>query len=300
MATDQQFESTLERIVAALRAEMGSAFQRQAAELAEKSAAERDTAVKQATEAARRDIETQLNQVRRESQEQLNQVRRSAQEQIDAAKRTAQTEAAARVRAEAQVEDVRRIGRSQVEEAQRMMADKLSAMGRELDESRREAAVRRQELDEARGSSAASLADLTRGLNSVDEAESLTAVMHRLVEAAQNHAHGASILLVRRDGLKEWVNAGARGRGGDNATAVATSAADERRRVESESAIAFPIEVGGEVVAVLHAEVGDALSPQRRIAKDALDALTRHAGRVLETLTMQQAAGLRPMGDRVP
>ena len=288
MAPDQQFESTVERIVTSLRAEMGSAFQRHAAEVAERTAADREAAIKQAADA-----------VRRETQEQLNHVRRSAQEQIEAAKRTAQSESAARARAEAQVEDVRRIGRSQVEEAQRVMTDKLAAIGRELDESRREAAVRRQELDEARSTSAASLADLARGLHLVDDAESLTDVMHRLAEAAQSHANAASILVVRPDGLREWANAGARGRGGDRATAVATSAANERRRVESESAIAFPINVGGEVVAVLYAEVGDALSPQRRIAKDALDALTRHAGRVLETITVQQAAGLRPMGERL-
>ena len=288
VAPDQQFESTVERIVASLRAEMGSAFQRHAADVAAQTAAEREAAIRQAADA-----------VRRETQEQFNQVRRNAQEQVEVAKRALQSESAARVRAEAQVEDVRRIGRSQVEEAQRVMADKLAAMGRELDESRREAAVRRQELDEARGASAASLADLVRGLHSVDESDTLTGVLHRLIEAAQHHAHGASIMIVRPDGLREWVSAGAKGRGGDRAAAVATSAANERRRVESESAIAFPINVGGEVVAVLYAEVGDALSPQRRIAKDALDALTRHAGRVLETLTVQQAAGLRPMGERL-
>ena len=76
MATDQQFESTLERIVASLRAEMGAAFQRHAAELADRTSAEREAAIRQATDA-----------VRRETQEQLNQVRRAAQEQIDAAKR---------------------------------------------------------------------------------------------------------------------------------------------------------------------------------------------------------------------
>ena len=76
---------------------------------------------------------------------------------------------------------------------------------------------------------------------------------------------------------------------------VASNAAVERRRVESESAIAFPVSVGGEVIAVLYAEVDDALSPQRRMSKDALDTLTRHAGRVLETITVQQAAGLRPL-----
>src|SRR5688572_18758643 len=81
--------------------------------------------------------------------------------------------------------------------------------------------------------------------------------------------------------------------------AVASNSALERRRVESEMAIAFPVSVGGEVVAVLYAEVDDALSPQRRISKDALDTLTRHAGRMLETITVQQAAGLRPLRRQV-
>ncbi len=282
--------------MASVRAELGAAFQRHAAELAEKSAAERDTAVRQAAEAARREAQGQIEQTRREAQGQIEQARRAAQDQIDAAKRSAQSEAQARQRAEAQVEDVRRIGRSQVEEAQRLMADRLSAMSRELDETRRDVAKGRQELDSARSATAGSLSDLVMGLHSVDEAESLTGVLQRLVEAAQNHSHSASILLIRGDGLREWASAGDKGRGGEKATAVATSAATEGRRVESESAIAFPIYVGGEVVAVLYAEVGDALSPQRRIAKDALDALTRHSGRVLETLTVQQAAGLKPIG----
>ena len=116
MATDQHFESTLERIVAALRAEMGAAFQKHAAEVADRAAAERDAAVRQSAES-----------VRKETQAQLEQVRRTAQEQIDAARRTAQAEVQARAGAEAQVEDVRRIGRTQVEEVQRTMGDRLSA-----------------------------------------------------------------------------------------------------------------------------------------------------------------------------
>jgi hypothetical protein len=286
VATDQQFESTIERIVASLRAEMASAFERHAAEVAQKTAAEREATIRAATDA-----------VRKETQEQIQQVRRAAHDQIEAAKRTAQTESAARVRAEAQVEDVRRIGRSQVEDVQRTMSDRVLALTRELDESRRETAARRQELDSARSESSESLSHLVRGLHAVDEAESLSAVLQRLIDASQPHANGASVLIVRPDGLREWGSAGFNGRTGpgERATAVATSAATERRQVESESAIAFPVNVGGDVVAVLYAEVGDALSPQRRIAKDALDALTRHAGRVLETITVQQAAGLRPV-----
>ena len=301
MATDQQFESTLERIVTALRSEMGAAFQKHAAEVAQRTAAERDAAIRQAAERASAERDAAVRQaaesVRKEVQTQLEQVRRAAQEQIDAARRTAQAEVQARARAEAQVEDVRRIGRTQVEEVQRTMNDRLSALTRELDESRREVSARRQELDSARGDSAASLTDLVQGLYAVDEADSLTAVLERLLEGAQRHASRAAVLLVRNDGLREWAHGGFDGRGGigENGMPVASSAAQERRRVESESAIAFPVSVGGEVVAVLYAEVGDALSPQRRISKDALDALTRHAGRMLETLTVQQAAGMRPV-----
>lgn len=286
MATDQQFESTIERIVASLRAEVGSAFERHAAEVAQKTAAEREVMIREATDA-----------IRRETQDQIQQLRRAAHDQIEAAKRTAQTESAARARAEAQVEDVRRIGRSQVEEVQRTMADRLSALTRELEESRRDAAARRHDLDAARSESSESLAHLVRGLHAVDEAESLSGVLQKLIDASQPHSNGASVLIVRGDGLREWGSAGFNGRtgAGERGTAVATSAANERRQVESESAIAFPVTVGGDVVAVLYAEVGDALSPQRRIAKDALDALTRHAGRVLETITVQQAAGLRPV-----
>jgi len=297
VALDQQFESTLERIVANLRGEVAAALKRQAAEAAERGAAERETAIRQATESVRKETQDQIQQARKETQDQVQQARRAAQEQIDAAKRASQSESAARVRAEAQVEDVRRIGRTQVEEVQRTMNDRLASLSRELDESRREVVVSRHELDSARGASAASLADLVRGVQDVDEAESLTDVFGRLIAAAQPHSKQASILLVHKEGLRAWTAPGSdsRGRVPDRGMSVASSAANERRRVESESAIAFPLSVGGEVIAVLYAEVGDALSPQRRISKDALDTLTRHAGRVLEAITVQQAAGLRPI-----
>jgi hypothetical protein len=323
--TDPQFDSTVERILTAARGELETAFQRHAATVAEKAAAEKEAAVRQATEKAAAEREAAIRQAteaaRKENQEQLvraqqaaetqiagfrrelEQARRAAQEQLDAAKRAVQAEAAARARAEAQIEDVRRIGRTQVEEAQRLMNDRLSAMTRELDESRREVASRRQELDTAHGASAASLSELVQGLYAVDEAESLTSVFERLIDAAQHHSKGAAVLLVRPDGIREWASAGFDGRAAkvaERANAVATNAASERRRVESETAIAFPLTVGGEVIAVLYAEVGDALSPQRRMSKDALDALTRHAGRVLETITVQQAAGLRPLHQGMP
>jgi hypothetical protein len=296
VAQDQQLEASIERFVASLKGELAAAFQRREDELTKKAAAERETAAREAAEAREAAARHAAESARRESQDQLAQVRTAAQAQIDAAKRTAQAEAVARARAEAQVEDVRRIGRTQVEEVQQALSERISALTRELDESRREVAARRSELDSARGASAVSLTDLVRGVHAVDEAESLTAVLHRLVDAARPHSKGASVLLVRNEGLRQWTSGDAsRMRINERGMSVASNSAAERRRVESETAIAFPLHVGGEVVAVLYAEVDDALSPQRRISKDALDALTRHAGRVLETITVQQAAGLRPL-----
>jgi hypothetical protein len=296
VAQDQEFEASIERFVSTLRDELAAAFRRREAELTQKAAAEREAAAREAAEAREAAARHAAESARRETQEQLAQVRTAAQAQVDAAKRAAQAEAVARARAEAQVEDVRRIGRTQVEEVQQALSDRISALTRELDESRREVAARRHELDSARGASAVSLTDLVRGVHAVDEAESLTAVLHRLIDAARHHSKGASILLVRDEGLREWTGrSDSRMRINERGMSVASDSAAERRRVESETAIAFPVNVGGEVVAVLYAEVDDALSPQRRMSKDALDALTRHAGRVLETITVQQAAGLRAL-----
>lgn len=301
MATDSNVDPAFERIMTTLRGELAAAFQQQATAAAGKAAADREAAVRQATEAVRAETREQLAQVRQAAETQLTalkreleQARQAAQEQVETARRSLQAEAAARTRAEAQVEDVRRIGRTQVEEAQRTMADRLSAVTRELDEARRQISERRQELDTARGAAAASLTELVRGLHAVDEAESLTGVLQRLIDSARQHSNGAAVLLARNGELREWGTGGLGKRAGD-AMDVASNAARERRSVESESALAFPLSVAGEVVAVLYAEVGDALSPQRRMSKDALEALTRHAGRVLEAITVQQAAGLRPL-----
>lgn len=284
MASDHQFDSTVERIASMVRGELQGALERHATQLAESARVEREAAVQQAADAARRD-----------AHDQLEQVRRAAHEHVESARRAAQSEAAARARAEAQVEDVRRIGRTQVEDVQRTMTERLSAMMRELDEARRELVARRQELDAARGESAAALHELVRGLHAIDEADSLSAGLQRLIESARAHSSGAVVFLARGEDLREWHHDGPHDDGDvvEAVAAVASSAVRERRRVESPSAIAFPISVGGDVVAVLHAEVEDALSPQRRVAKDALDALTRHAGRVLEAITIEQATGLR-------
>jgi hypothetical protein len=69
---------------------------------------------------------------------------------------------------------------------------------------------------------------------------------------------------------------------------------------DARAAAAFPITVGGAVVAVLYAD-----SPVREAVDDArwsagYEVLARHASRVLEAITIQRAAGLLPAAGAAP
>ena len=251
-------ESAVERIAATLRSELDAVLKTQAAHFAERAAGEREAAVRQAQESARQEAQQQVLQAQQAGESrvaglrrELEQVRQTALEQVDSTRRALQAEVTARSRAEAQVEDVRRIGRTQVEEAQRTMTERISALTRDLDQARREVADRRQELDSAHGVSAAALHELVRGLHAVDESDSLTGVFERLIEAARGHSNGASVYLVRHDELSVWGSDGIdpNAQRAESAAAVASNAARERRRVESATALAFPLSVGGEAVA---------------------------------------------------
>jgi hypothetical protein len=61
------------------------------------------------------------------------------------------------------------------------------------------------------------------------------------------------------------------------------------------------VQVGGSVIAVLYADAERADKPDDPEWLDTIDAMTRHAGRVLEAMTIRQAAahwtprrGVRP------
>ena len=71
------------------------------------------------------------------------------------------------------------------------------------------------------------------------------------------------------------------------------------RSEESREAAAWPVSVGGSVVAVLYADGPVADKPDELYWPAFLDVLAMHAGRVLEGITVRQAAGLmtgRPTG----
>jgi hypothetical protein len=67
---------------------------------------------------------------------------------------------------------------------------------------------------------------------------------------------------------------------------------DFARHEEARDAAAWPIAVGGSVVAVLYADGPLADKPDEPYWPAFLDVLARHAGRVMEGITVRQAAGL--------
>jgi uncharacterized coiled-coil DUF342 family protein len=169
-------------------------------------------------------------------------------------------------------------------------------------------------------------ARLVNAIRSLDEARGLSEVLERLVQRAGDEVDRAAMLLVKGDRLTGWRLTGfapemppassidlsieeAGFAGAVLRTGVAASrpsdAGDASRLPPfagdsgEQHAMALPVRVGGEVVAVLYADVPqvDEPSPDARWPA-ILEVLVRHASRVLEAMTVQKAAGLsmpRPM-----
>lgn len=162
-------------------------------------------------------------------------------------------------------------------------------------------------------------ARLVNAIRSLDEARGLSEVLERLLQRAGDEVDRAAVLLVKGDRLTGWRLtgfapdapppnsidlsvedaglAGAAYRTGVSASRP-SDAVDAPRLPPFASnsgehhAMALPVRVGGEVVAVLYAD-----APGHRPASDprwpaVLEVLARHASRVLEALTVQKAAGL--------
>jgi chemotaxis protein histidine kinase CheA len=171
-------------------------------------------------------------------------------------------------------------------------------------------------------SRAARLADAIRNL---DEARGLSEVLERLVQCSGHEVDRAAMLLVKGGRLQGWRLAGfapgASARSIDLsvedaglAGVVIESGVSASRPSDATDgpalppfasnsgdrhAMALPVRVGGEVVAVLYADAPRPNAPSSAARWPAiLEVLVRHASRVLEGMTVEQAAGLslpRPM-----
>jgi hypothetical protein len=156
----------------------------------------------------------------------------------------------------------------------------------------------------------------------LDEASTFGDVLETLVRHAGREAGRAAVFLVKGDRLRDWRTVGfdlasdaprldiGLGDSGPMAEAVRSGQGvrlhggeqplpDFARHEQVREAAAWPIAVGGSVVAVLYADGPVADKPDEPYWPAFLDVLARCAGRALEGITVRQAAGLmtgRSMG----
>jgi hypothetical protein len=193
----------------------------------------------------------------------------------------------------------------------------------EVDRVRDEAHQLRADVQRADGRLAAAKDASNRlreAIGTLDQAVNLSEVLERLVEAAGREADRVALLLIKGERMTAWrfsgfpvavstpraielrtADAGLIGRAahsgamaaveanGDSTAELPPFAADAGHR----TAAAVPVRVGGSVVAVLYADAPAADDPSSESRWPAiLEVLVRHAGSVLEAITVRQAAGL--------
>jgi hypothetical protein len=167
----------------------------------------------------------------------------------------------------------------------RALADVREAARAEVDEVRHSA----ERSTAALRASAARLSDC---VHAIDEAPSLGGVLTVLAGCARLDAGRAGIILVRDAELTAYPS---RAQVPPDQARLAMSAARNKMPVVEAEGAAFPLALGGHVVAVL--VTAPPASPE---AAAVLDLLARHAGRVLEAMTVCQITGLAPLSSRMP
>lgn len=276
--------------------------------------------LKRALEAARNRAQADVEDARRVAQTQVDDVQRVMEERL-ASLQARLAEADRRVQSvTAEMDEVRKRSAADAEE---LVTTQLATAAAEHE--RRQAAA----VAEARAQAGQLERDhtnrLVHAVRMLDDARSLGEVLEILAQGAARETERVAVLVVRGERLAGWSLVGF----GDRAAAahaidldlegaglpgrvIRTGAAASRSAMDAEGpslppfaqdgasrdALALPVVVGGTAVAVLYADgvAGDTRAVDRWPA--VLDVLARHASRVLEAMTVQQAIGLslpRPM-----
>lgn len=157
---------------------------------------------------------------------------------------------------------------------------------------------------------------LTSAFRTLDDSKTLSDILEHLVESACQESGRTAVFLVNGGKLRAWralgfpaeqpivgtefvptesdvvgqaVRSGASRQhlNGDATHLPQFAQADGPR-----DAVALPVQVGGSVIAVLYADAARADTSEDPEWLDAIDAMTKHAGRVLEAMTVSQAAAL--------
>ena len=162
----------------------------------------------------------------------------------------------------------------------------------------------------------AQMVRLTSAFRTLDEATSLSDILEHLAQSACQESGRTAVFLVNGGKLRAWramgfpaeppivgadfvptesdvvgqavrSGAGRQHRNGDATHLPAFAQVDSPL-----DAVALPVQVGGSVIAVLYADAARADRPEDPEWLDTIDAMTKHASRVLEAMTVRQAAAL--------
>jgi GAF domain-containing protein len=169
--------------------------------------------------------------------------------------------------------------------------------------------------DDARLSTANRFDNLLRAVRAIDHGRSLSEILESLVTSAGQEAGRAAVLLVRGGRVRGWrfigfppsfdgshvdlalddagIIAGAverQGTASNVADGPAPSFAELAEHPGETEAIAIPVALAGEVVAVLYADQANPESGTRTLEPAILEVMARHAARALEALTALRAA----------
>jgi F0F1-type ATP synthase membrane subunit b/b' len=268
-------------------------------------------------EDARRLASAQVDDVQRRSEELLDETRRDYEARIEEARRRGRADVEA-LRAE--IESSRRAAEAAAEEV--LIAQLATAQAQAEERTARAVERTRTDAFQAELAQSARLLDAIRIL---DDGRALGEVLDALAECAGREVERAAVFVVKGERLRGWrligfpdagpaknieVDldgaglAGAVVRTGVTVSRPTVAPGDEEGTRQPalppfaltagpRHAMAVPIIVGGEVVAVLYADAPRLDTPSSASRWPAvLEILARHGSRALEAMTVQQAAGL--------
>ena len=231
-------------------------------------------------------------------------------DELDAARRNLDEAQSARESLMRELEQ----SREEHETRARQLQDAVERTGREAQQTRSDADASARELQTMRARLAQTVR-LTSAMRTFDEATSLGDILDHLAHSACQESNRTAVFLVNGTNLRGW-----RALGFDGGTIVGSDFepadagvvgqavqlgvrrqhrnGDDGRLPSFAStagprdAVALPVQVGGSVIAVLYADAARTDKPEDPEWVDTIEAMTKHAGRVLEAMTVRQAAAL--------
>ncbi len=326
---DDHIRAALDRIRVSLNGQLEADLTASTSDILRAVADEHRRALVQATEqtaaAIRTEAEQQLNAAREEFARENEYLAREREE----LHRSSSNEISGLERLLGEVRDELNIARRdlddlrtsrealerQAEEHREEIQESNERAQNEMARIRLELASANRELEEVRTRLTQSTR-LTAAFRTLDEAQSLGDILEQLAHSACQESGRTAVFLVNGGKLRAWRALGFRrdqpavgsdfelGES-DVVGQVVTSGAGQQHRNGDASrlplfaradgprdAVALPVQVGGSVIAVLYADAARTDTPEDPEWLNTIDAMTKHAGRVLEAMTVRQAAAL--------